>query len=314
MPVIWVIEDLVVLLVATITLVFVLRKEEKPVQILLELFCFILFYAGAYENLGTILPLYHYGRSLIMIANVPITVPIIEYLVVYSSLRMLGKMRIPTWCKPIVVGLFGMLQDFTLDPLAVRQVFETAGGSIGRWSWVVGPRRCEHLGDPRFRTSRAGCSSWGGGARASSSADGGSSVCRRPLVGWVYPVLSMLGALLLLVSPVSQFLLWLAPFFPKGSPIEWMLLAVHCAVALSLLAVAWRGRMNGRLTVRGDLPVFLVPVVFHVSDLVFTLVAGYTEILWLELLFTAVHWVILLAVVLRGRGIRLRAEAKTAAG
>jgi hypothetical protein len=314
MPVIWVIEDLVVLLVATVTLVFVLRREEKPVQILLELFCFILFYAGAYENLGTILPLYHYGRSLVMIGNVPITVPIIEYLVVYSSLRMLGKMRIPTWCKPIVVGLFGMLQDFTLDPLAVRQVFETSGGSIGRWSWVMGAGDVNITGIPVFNFPGWMLILGWGSALLLLGRWWFERSGRRPLVGWAYPVLSMLGALLLLVSPVSQFLLWLAPFFRKGSPVEWVLLAVHFAVPLALLALAWRGRMSGRLTIRGDLPVSPVPVAFHVSDVVFTLAAGFTEILWLEIFFTAVHWAILLVVVLRSRRVHPTAELKRAVG
>jgi hypothetical protein len=314
MPLVWVIEDLVVVAVATVTLVFVIRKEERPAQIVLELSCFILFYAGAYENLGTILPLYHYGRSLIMIANVPITVPIIEYLVVYASLRMLGRMRIPTWCKPIVVGFFGMLQDFTLDPLAVRQVFETAGGSIGRWSWVMGAADVNIMGIPVFNFPGWMLILGWGSAFLLLGRFWFQRSGRRPLVGWVYPVLSMLGALLLLVSPVSQFLLWLAPFFKKGSPVEWILLAVHLAAPLLLLALVWRGRMNRRLTVRGDLPVFLVPVVFHASDLACTLVGGYTEILWLEALFTVLHLSILLAVFLKGRNVRPKAAEKMAMG
>jgi hypothetical protein len=133
---------------------------------------------------------------------------------------------------------------------------------------------------------------------------------RRPLVGWVYPVLSMVGARLLLVSPLSQFLLWLAPFFRKGSPVEWVLLAVHLAVPLGFLVFAWRGRMNGRLAPRGDLPVFLVPTAFHASDLACTLIGGYAEILWLECLFTFVHLSILLAVFLRGRTVQVKAPGK----
>jgi hypothetical protein len=137
---------------------------------------------------------------------------------------------------------------------------------------------------------------------------------RRPLVGWVYPVLSMLGALLLLVSPVSQFLLWLSPFFRKGSPVEWVLLAVHLAVPLGLLAFGWRGRMKGRLTLRGDLPVFLVPAAFHASDLACTLIGGYVEILWLEVPFTLVHLSILLAVFLQGRTAQRMASGQAMTG
>ncbi len=314
MPLVWVVQDLVVLLAATVTLVFVIRKEERPAQIVLELFCFILFYAGAYENLGTILPLYHYGRSLIMIANVPITVPIIEYLVVYAALRMLGRMRIPTWCKPVVVGFFGMLQDFTLDPLAVRQVFDTAGGTIGRWTWVMGAGDVNIAGIPVFNFPGWMLILGWGSAFLLLGRWWFERSGRRPLVGWVYPVLSMLGALLLLVSPVSQFLLWLSPFFRKGSPVEWVLLAVHLAVPLGLLAFGWRGRMKGRLTLRGDLPVFLVPAAFHASDLACTLIGGYVEILWLEVPFTLVHLSILLAVFLQGRTAQRMASGQAMTG
>ena len=315
MPLVWVLQDVVVLAVTTVTVVFVIRREQRPAQIVLELFCFILFYAGAYENLGTILPLYHYGRSLIMIANVPITVPIIEYLVVYGALRMLGRMNIRTWCKPLVVGLFGMLQDFTLDPLAVRQVFETAGGAIGRWSWVMGAGDVNIAGIPVFNFPGWMLILGWGSAFLLLGRWWFARSGQRLLVGWVYPVLSMLGALLLLVSPVSQFLLWLAPFFRKGSPVEWVLLAVHVAAPLAVLAFAWRGRMLRPLTLRGDLPVFLVPVAFHASDFICTLIGGYTEILWIEVFFTLVHLAILLAVFLTGRAVvRTVGARKVAAG
>jgi hypothetical protein len=304
MPVIWVVEDLIVLVVMTLTLVFVLRKEERPLQIILELFCFVVFYAGAYENLGTILPLYHYGRSLIMIANVPITVPIIEYLVVYSALRMLGKMRIPTWCKPLIVGFFGMLQDFTLDPLAVRQVFQTPGGVIGRWSWVMGQGDVNILGIPVFNFPGWMLILGWGSAFLLLGRWWFERSKRRPVVGYLYPVLSMLAALGMLVSPVSQFLLWLAPFFRKGNPVEWALLGIHCAVPVILLIAVWRGRMKEPLTLRADLPVFLVPVAFHLSDLVFAAVGGYAEIITLLAPITAVHLLLLLAIFIRGRNVR----------
>jgi hypothetical protein len=304
MPVIWVVEDLIVLVVMTLTLVFVLRREERPLQIVLELFCFIVFYAGAYENLGTILPLYHYGRSFIMIANVPITVPIIEYLVVYAALRMLGKMRIPTWCKPLIVGFFGMLQDFTLDPLAVRQVFQTTGGAIGRWSWVMGQGDVNILGIPVFNFPGWMLILGWGSAFLLLGRWWFERSKHRPVVGYLYPILSMLAALAMLASPVSQFLLWLSPFFRKGSPVEWALLGIHCAVPIILLIAVWRGRMKEPLTIRGDLPVFLVPVAFHISDLVFAAVGGYGEILALLALITAVHVLLLLTIFIRGRNVR----------
>jgi hypothetical protein len=56
-------------------------------------------------------------------------------------------------------------------------------------------------------------------------------------VGYAYPVLSMLAALAVLVSPLSNFLLWAGPLLTKGSIGEWMMLAVHLIVPALLLII-----------------------------------------------------------------------------
>jgi len=314
MPVTWVIEDFIALAVTAVTILFIVSREERPAQIVLELFCFVLLYAGAYETIGTTLPLYHYGRSLIMIGNVPLAIPLMEYLVVYATLRMLEKMNVATWCKPFIVGFFGLLQDFTLDPLAVRQVFTSGGVAIGRWTWVSAPGDARILGIPVFNfPGWVLILGWG-----SMMILLGRYWFRRsgwrPLVGWIYPVLTMLAALALLVSPVSQFLLWCAPFFRKGSAVEWVMLGMHCVVPAALLLFGWRGRMTRALTLRDDLPVFLVPGVFHVADLAFAVAGGFTVIIPLEIAVTAVHWAIVaLAFFLGRRRAAPRARALRAA-
>ena len=97
--------------------------------------------AAVYENLATYIGLYGYGQSLIMVWNVPLSIPIVEFIVVYSSLRLTNHMKIPTWSKPIIVGLLGMLFDFTLDPVATKEIFSTTSGTIGRWTWFIGAMR-----------------------------------------------------------------------------------------------------------------------------------------------------------------------------
>jgi len=98
------------------------------------MFCFSVLNAAVFENFATLMGWYAYGRSLIMIGNVPITIPIIEYLVIYVTLRMLRHMSIPTWCKPFIVGFSEMLFDFTLDPVAVRMVYSTAEIPFRNWA------------------------------------------------------------------------------------------------------------------------------------------------------------------------------------
>ena len=106
------------------------------------------------------------------------------------------------------------------------------------------------------------------------------------VVGIIYPFVSIFAALLLMISPISNFLLWLGPFFQKGQPIEWIMLAVHLVVPMLLLIFLWRGKMTSPFT-RDDLPIFMVPTVLHLSDILFTIIGGYYEILWIVLLASA---------------------------
>ena len=129
----------------------------------------------------------------------------------------------------------------------------------------------------------------------------------RPVVGYVYPFAAMIAALLLMISPISNLLLWLGPIFQKGSPIEWILLAFHLMVPCALLIFLWRGRMAKRFT-RDDLPVFIVPTVLHLSDIVFTVIGGHFEILWIVLLASFAQTALLLFAFLNNRHISPQPE------
>ena len=196
---VWVAQDVLVLVAAVFTVVYILKKEERPTQILLEMVCFCLLDAAVYENFATLMKWYGYGRSLIMIFNVPLTVPVVEFLVIYTTLRVLSTMKIPTWCKPLIVGVSGMIFDFSMDPVATMQVFTTREATIGRWSWFVGPHDVHIFTDPVYNyTGDPLC------GYAAAFLLLGRYWHRRSgynrTVGYVYPIVTMLGALAILVS------------------------------------------------------------------------------------------------------------------
>ena len=307
-PIPWLIADLLTLLVTVIVVLFIVRKSRHPVAILLESFAFVFLYASVYENFAVVQGWYIYGHSLLTIGDVPLSVPLLELDVLVTVLWLLEKMEIPTWCKPFVAGLFGMLQDFSLDPYTVRQVFTVNGLTSGRWSWLLPQGAANIYGVPvynfpgwtlimfyatvfillgRWWYKRSGY---------------------KPVVGYVYPFLMIFLALLAMVSPLSQFLLWLAPFFTKGSSAEWIMLAFHVILPAILLAVFWRGRMKSPLTLKEDYPIFAVVVLFHLSDILFTLAGGFHEVLWLILLTSAVHFVLLGLIYFAGRKVRTPQE------
>lgn len=288
----WLVQDIIVLLLSVLVLAFIIRRNKKPVILILEAFAFVFLYASIYENAAIVMGLYSYGRSLVMIGFVPASVPLIEVCVLIVGFWFLEKTTLPDWVKPPIIGLFGMLQDFSLDPLAIRQIHTTGAITSGRWNWLIGAGDVNILNIPVFNFP-----GWmlimlyGSTCLLIGRWWYRKSGCR-PLVGYLYPFLSMICALLLMISPISNLLLWLGPVFQKGQAVEWIMLAFHLLVPTALLIFLWRGKMTSRFTIN-DLPIFIVPTVLHLSDIVFTLAGGFSEILWIVLLASFVQTALL---------------------
>lgn len=292
-PVDWLIQDIIAILLAVFVLAFVLRREKRPMIVILEMFAFVFLYASIYENAAIVMGLYSYGRSLVMIGFVPVSVPLIEALVLLTGLWFLEKTSVPKWAWPVIIGLLGMLQDFSLDPLAIRQVHTVGEVTSARWNWLINPATDVNiLRIPVFNFPGWMLIMFYG------------TICLligrwwyrksgfRPLVGYTYPFIAMFAALLLMISPLSQLLLWLGPLFQKGQPVEWAMLAFHLLLPAALLVFLWRGKMTTRFSM-DDLPIFIVPTVLHLSDIVFTIAGGFTEILWIVVLASAIQTALL---------------------
>jgi len=300
-PIPWLLADLLTILVTLLVVVYIVRKSKHPVVVLLECFGFVFLYASIYENFAVVQGWYVYGSSLIMIGDVPLSVPLIEMDVLITGLWLLEKMGIPDWCKPFIVGLFGMIQDFSLDPLTVRQVFTVNGVTSGRWTWLL-PQGAANIYQvpvynfPGWMLIMLYASAFYLIGRWWFRRSGYKLV-----IGYVYPLLATLLALLTMVSPLSQFLLWFAPFFSKGSSAEWAMLAFHLVFPVVLLAIFWRGRMKASLTLKYDLPIFAVVFLFHLSDILFTITSGSYTIIWLVLVASLVHFALLALIIFAGK-------------
>jgi hypothetical protein len=290
----WLMQDIIAILFTLLVLVFIVRREKHAAIVILEMAAFVFLYASIYENAAIVMGLYSYGRSLVMIGFVPASVPLIEACVLITGLWFLEKTRVPQWAWAPIIGLFGMLQDFSLDPLAIRQIHTVGAVTSGRWNWLINPASDANI----LRIPVFNFPGW-------MLIMFYSTICLligrwwykksgyRPLVGYIYPLITMVVALLLMISPLSNFLLWLGPFFQKGQSIEWVMLAFHLVIPSALLIFLWRGKMTSRFTAN-DLPIFIVPTVLHLSDILFTVLGGYTEILWIVLLASALQTAFLL--------------------
>ena len=292
----WVIMDIIVLLLGVFTISFIIKKEKYPLPKLLELFCFIFLYAAVYENLATVMGWYGFGKSLVMVFNVPITIPLVEALFTYAGLRFTEKLHIPKWASAALVGVFGVLADLTLDPLALAQVHD----GIGRWSWYIGAGEVNIFGAPVYNYTGwfllCGYAAvfillgrrWFEKSRNNSK------------VGLFYPPLCFLCALLVMVSPLSSFLLWLGPWFKKGGWTEYLMLVLVFAV-LAVILVIWRGRMKKTVSIKKDAAFPVIFGVFYLTNLIFCAIAKRFDILLSSLPIIAIHAGIFIWAVLASR-------------
>ncbi len=308
---VWVIEDILIYIATTMVIFYIVKKEPRPVIALLEMFCFTFLYAAVYENFATVLKLYGYGRSIIMVFNVPLSIPLFEFLVLYCSMKLLEKMQIPIWCKPLLAGFFAVIADFSLDPVAVKQIYTTAEGTIGRWTWFITPNQVQIYSEPvgnftgwmwmtAFAVLFFLLGRWWYKKSNFSS-----------LVGSIYPVIACLAALLTLFSPITRFVMYAVPLAAQGSPSEWVMLGIVMVVSVLLLAIFWRGRMIGRLSLQEDFPVFFTLGGFPIINLIFCILGGFWQILWLVLLAGVVMWALLGGIYWAGTKVPLLTE-KTA--
>lgn len=291
---VWMIQDILVLIIATLMVFYIINNEERPKVVLMQFICFVFFYAAAFENVAVFMGsigkegFYSYGRSILMIFNVPITVPIIEFLIIYSTLRVLKTINIPSWTKPFITGLTAMIFDFSLDPVAVKQIFQTSEGIIGRWSYYPISGEPVIYGEPVMNFTGwiyiAGywtifilIGEWWHKKKGYSN-----------LIGYLYPFLASILSLICLVSPISNFFNYMGPFFNRTSNMQWVMLVFLSVISLGIFVLAfikyWDRRFVSSLNFRKDFPIMFTFLGFPLINTLFCIFGGYMEVLWLVVL------------------------------
>lgn len=291
---VWIIQDILVLIIATVMIFYIINNEERPKIVLMQFIGFVFFYAAAFENVAVSMGLmgnegfYAYGRSILMICNIPLTVPIIEFLIVYSTLRVLKTINIPSWTKPFITGLSAMIFDFSLDPVAVKQIFQTSEGIIARWSYYPIPGEPVIYGEPvmnftgwiyiaGYWTAFILIGEWWHKKKGYSN-----------LIGYIYPVLASILSLVCLVSPISNFFNYMGPFFSRTSNMQWVMLIALSVISVGILVLAlvkfWDRRFVSSLNYKKDFPIMFTFLGFPLANTLFCVIGGYMEVLWLVVL------------------------------
>jgi hypothetical protein len=300
-PIPWAFGDIIVYTLLIIMAVYMMKKSSHPQVILMEFVAFCFLYAGIYENAAGVVGAYNFGRSIVSIGNVPFSIPAIEVMVMLTGLWMLDKMQLPKWSQPIILAMFGFVQDLTLDPLAVKQIFTVNGVTSSRWNWIIDSKSVTIFNVPVYNFP-GWCLIMG---YSSALLLLGRYLFKkfeyRKSVGYVYPFIAMPVALLLMKSPISRFLLYGEPFGHAKTNSEWVFFILWLVVPILILVFVWKGKMKEGLSLKSELPIFLIPTVLHLTNIFFTIYGHYWDILLYNIIISAVHIGFLGFVLYRGK-------------
>ncbi len=316
-PVSWLITEIAALGLFLTVLAHASRQVDATRRIL-ELFGFMLA-AAIFENVGVYLVhAYSYDlRRIMMIGGVPLEILMIEASIWYAAFNLVTRLNLPVWAKPLVVGLFGSVQDQTIDPAAVfdrhalTDVAQIASwnklypGSMGQgvlsgqWNWTNPGYSELWFGIPFYNYS-----GWVylmvyfsvfvllGRWLAEKSG--------KQVLLYAYPFLAAILNVVCIASPLNRFLIFAYPFAAIGGnrTAEVVMLCANYTAPLILLAI-YRKRFLGVDLKRDGAILFGIPVFLHLFDVVYVFAMGtsiaYTPVLAVSAIHLAYLGVLLWA-------------------
>lgn len=288
----WFINEIIGSLLFMICIIHAL-KSERPINRMLELICYTVT-AGIFENIGVWQNIYDYSTNRIMMfGKVPFAILFIEGAIVYSVMLLMERINVPVWVLPFGAGLLASVQDMTLDPSSVYDIYTFSGIAEGQWNWV------QHYeggiaGIPYFNFSGwftmvffyMICIMVGRHIYEKN---------QKTWIGYCYPVVSIFATVLLLVSPINQFLLFAVPFVEMNSKIpEMIMLCINFAV--SIFVVLKFSKYDIRIDMKKDRLMFAMPVFLHIYALVSSLILGITKSVPTILVVSIIHCIYLVFV------------------
>lgn len=296
-PITWLVAEILVSILFVVCIIHASKQEHGTIKVL-ELFGFI-FYSAIFENIGVYFQAYDYNLHRIMlIGKVPIEVLMVEAVIFYATLQLARKLHIPGWGMPFVVGFLASFQDMSLDPAAVFDLHLLDGVMSGQWNWTF-----------RYAGSFVGIPFYNFSGWMYLMAYYVLAIqvgwwlymkYQKEWVGYLYPFVGGLLGVALLVSPITRFLLFVNPFFSMYTQgAELTILVINYLLGLGILLRYQK--VNQSFDLKRDYPIFVVPLVLHLYDILLVFALNLQVAYLPVLLVSAIHLGYLLYLYLKGK-------------
>ncbi len=289
-PVSWLIYEILALFLFLIVIVDAMKRNDDDNERIIRVFEIVgfVFYAVIFENLGVIGTTYDYSLHRFMIFGVvPLSIPMFEASIFYVSLLFAEKLDFPKWSRPFVVAFLGMLQDFTLDPVSIADSRLFNGVTESRWNWQF------HYADTFYGIPYFNFSGWfvlmfyytvlilvGRNYFEKSN--------NKLKIGFLYITISIILGDLLILSPLTLFLLFAWPFAIKfkNRTAEIIMLLL---ISMMLVVILAKTGKREKISFKENKIIWIVPLSIHLIDIIITIILGFTYIFVPVFLFSIIH-------------------------
>jgi uncharacterized membrane protein len=281
--------------------IFRIKKKDMPtIAIIMELLA-ILAFGMTLEILAVLSGSYSYPPFNLMLFNVPLIIGIGWSVILFTAMWLTDSFKMPEWSRIFVDAFLALLIDLNMDAVAIRDIYTFDSTSSGMWAWRI-PLDTEWFGVP-----------WSNFA------------------GWWLIIVSMSTALRLtryfarkqnnviinIIYPIIAYFIGNMFLFLTGMLIQIFpsLVIFLIQMALSLFIIAWKWReANQKITLKTDLPIFLVPISFHASFLSLLLIMRYyvgaIPILVMSCITFILHMTFLWISTIRSRKVNLKPKSE----
>ncbi len=289
-PLTWAIAEILALVLFLYCLSDAMKKSDDRTRVfrVLELIGFVI-YAGLFENIGVLGNVYDYSLDrLILVGVVPLSLLMFEAVIFYSALQFAEAMNFHKWVRPFVVGFLGVLMDLAIDPVAVFDLHLVNGVLEGRWNWTT------YYDDMLFGIPFFNFVGWFllmfyYATLIQLGRDQHEKSGYKESIGTAYVIIAPIIGVLLIVSPITRFLLFLYPIFPMflNRTVEIFMLS---SIAIITIVVLFKYRKGSEVIDYRNYPViWVIPLVLHAFNIVLAFSLMITIAYIPVLLFAGIH-------------------------
>ena len=285
-PVTWIIMEVMSVVLFAMCMRHAL-SSDRPKQKLFELCCFVLA-AALFEHVGVLGGNYWYSQErFMMFGLLPLSILLIESVIMYSAMVLFEYTNLPKWSIIWFVGILSTIQDMTIDPVYVNDMYVFDGVAQGHWNWDI-YYDTTFFGIPFFNFS-----SW----FFMTGLYAGMMVLGRHLydkkkkewIGVSYPFIS---AVLLIVALVPTAILLIKPVYSDNNTFkfwyELIALIFNFACAIVLIAKHWK-KMSPVNIKKDGIVIFAIPAILHLYDIIVGFGLGIEKSYVPVVVFTVIH-------------------------